>query len=162
MKTKIILITSCLLLLGLSSCIGQTSVNASGGEASGSGESSASYTLGETVFTDPAGSGSSSSSQGVQQTYEISTGINELSTVELLLNLFPNPASENVTLAIDEPDVTNFKYRMYDLDGKLLIENQVSSDKTLIPIASYADGTYLLEVIQLARTVKSFTIIKNR
>ncbi len=162
MKTQTILLTLGMILFGVTQCIGQTSVNASGGEASGPGESSASYTVGETVFTDPTGSGSSSSSQGVQQTYEISTGINELSTVELLLNLFPNPASETVTLSIDEPIVTDFSYRMYDLAGKLLMEDRVESDKTLIPIEGYADGTYLLEVIQQSRTVKSFTILKNR
>jgi hypothetical protein len=162
MKINIVLMTLGVFLIGTTDCLGQTSVNTSGGEASGSGESSASYTIGETVFTDPSGSGSSSSSQGVQQVYDITIGIDELASVELLLNLFPNPASDIVTLSIDEPNVTDFRYKMYDLSGKLLMENRVASDMTLIPIEAYADGTYLLEVIQQSRTVKSFTIIKNR
>ena len=162
MKINAILLTLGIFLIGSTDCLGQTSVNTSGGEASGTGESSASYTVGETVFTDPSGNGSSTSSQGVQQAYEFIVGIDELTSVELLLNLFPNPASESVTLSIDEPSVTDFRYKMYDLNGKLLMENRVTSDMTLIPIEAYADGTYLLEVLQKFRTVKSFTIIKNR
>ncbi len=162
MKTNVFLLTLAMTLMGIGTCLGQTSVNASGGDATGTGASSASYTVGETVFTDPSGSGSSSTSQGVQQVYEFTIGIDELASVELLLNLFPNPASETVTLSIDEDNVTDFRYKLHDLSGKLLMESRVESDITLIPIEAYADGTYLLEVIHQSRTVKSFTILKNR
>ncbi|NND94467.1 MAG: hypothetical protein HKN45_06335, partial [Flavobacteriales bacterium] len=53
MKTNIIFLTLAMFLTGTIQCLGQTSVNASGGEATGPEESSASYTVGETVFTDP-------------------------------------------------------------------------------------------------------------
>jgi hypothetical protein len=143
---------------------GQTSVNAAGGEASGSG-GEASFTIGETIFTDPTSESLNAiSMQGVQQTYieGAVTVIYEYSDVELLLNLYPNPASSEVTLSIGEPNVTDFRYRMYDLNGKLLIEKRVLADLTLIPIENYPDATYLLEVLLDSRPVKSFTIIKNR
>ena len=160
MNNKSLLLACGLSLLGYTVGHGQTSVNAAGGEASGSG-GVASFTIGETIFTDPSGDGGISS-QGVQQTYDISTGIDELASVELLLNIFPNPASSTVTLSIAEPNVTDFRYRMYDLNGKLLLENRVQADLSLIPIENYPDATYLLEVLLDNRPVKSFTIIKNR
>lgn len=161
MNNKLTLLVIGLSFIGYTDGLGQTSVNAAGGEASVTGSSSASFTIGETVFTDPSGD-EEVSSHGVQQSYEILTGIDELASVELLLNLFPNPASSTVTLSISEPNVTDFRYRMYDLNGKLLLENRVQADLTLIPIERYPDATYLLEVLLDSRPVKSFTIIKNR
>jgi hypothetical protein len=160
MINKSLLLAFGLSLLGYSASYGQTSVNAAGGEASGTG-GEASFTIGEAIFTDPSGDGGISL-QGVQQSYEFVTGIDELASVELLLNIFPNPASSTVTLSIAEPNVTDFRYRMYDLNGKLLLENRVQADLTLIPIENYPDATYLLEVLLDSRPVKSFTIIKNR
>ena len=164
MNNKSLLLACGLSLLGYTVGYGQTSVNAAGGEASGSG-GVASFTIGETIFTDPTSESLNAiSMQGVQQTYieGAVTVIYEYSDVELLLNLYPNPASSEVTLSIGEPNVTDFRYRMYDLNGKLLIEKRVQADLSLIPIEHYPDATYLLEVLLDSRPVKSFTIIKNR
>ncbi|RLD56213.1 MAG: T9SS C-terminal target domain-containing protein, partial [Bacteroidetes bacterium] len=73
-----------LLFLGLSNLQAQEVIPATGGEASGSG-GSASYTVGQVVYTTNTGTNGNSVSQGVQQPYEISvvTGIAEAKDINL-------------------------------------------------------------------------------
>ena len=78
MRHKKLKLSAVLLLgLGLTGLQAQESVNATGGNASGSG-GSASYSVGQVVYTNNTGT-SGSVAQGVQQPFEISvvTGIEE-------------------------------------------------------------------------------------
>ncbi len=71
MKYKNLKLSAILLLgLGLTGLQAQTSVNATGGNASGSG-GSASYSVGQVVYTTHTGT-NGSVAQGVQQPFEIS------------------------------------------------------------------------------------------
>jgi hypothetical protein len=70
----------------------QESINASGGDALGSGGSTA-YSIGQVVYTINTSS-SGTSEQGVQHAYEIySVGIKE-TEVNIFLSVFPNPTFE--------------------------------------------------------------------
>ena len=93
---------STLLLLGLG-LIGQAqeTVPATGGNASGSG-GSASYSIGQMVYTTNTGT-NGSVAQGVQQPYEISviTGIEEAKGISLNCSAYPNPTIEFITLKVD-------------------------------------------------------------
>lgn len=84
MKYKRLKFCAVLLLgLGLAGLQAQTSVNVTGGNASGSG-GSASYSVGQFVYQTHTGT-SGSVSEGVQQPYEISvvTGLEEAKGINL-------------------------------------------------------------------------------
>jgi hypothetical protein len=113
----------------------QESVNGSGGVATGSGGTVA-YSVGQVVYTTNA-SASGTVSQGVQQAYEIFTlGIKE-TELNISLSVFPNPTADNLTLQISDYNNENFSYQLYDMQGKLLNNGQVTAQQTLINTLSF-------------------------
>ena len=137
----------------------QQTVDASGGDATGTG-GSASYSVGQVVYTTQTGS-NGTISQGVQQSYEIFTLSNAaLSTVNLSATTYPNPTSDYVVLAISDDSLTDLTYALYDIQGKPIAKATISSKDTQIEMHSLSAGTYLLNVNQNNQKLKSFKIIK--
>jgi hypothetical protein len=138
----------------------QQTVDASGGDATGTGGSS-SYSVGQIVYTTHTGS-NGSISQGVQQSYEIFTLSNTaLSTVNLSATTYPNPTSDYVVLAISDINLTDLSYELYDIQGRPITRATISSKDTQIDMHSLSVGTYLLNVNQNNQKLKSFKIIKQ-
>ncbi len=122
-------------LLWTSFAQAQESANASGGDATGSGGTAA-YSIGQVVYTTNTGS-SGSVAQEVQQAYEIITvGIKE-TALNISLTAFPNPTTEYLTLHISDYNNEKLFYQLYDIQGKLLSNGQVTALQTRINTASY-------------------------
>lgn len=138
---------------------GQKDVVASGGQATGSG-GSVSYSIGQIDYITSIGSGGTIT-QGVQQPYEIFvvSGIEE-QTINLLINAFPNPTLEFVTLDLFTPS-NNTKYILYDIEGKKIKENTVLEKSTSIQMSELPPSIYFLEVLKDNQKVKQFKIVKN-
>ena len=158
---KLKLSTVLLLGLGLTGLQAQTSVNATGGNASGSG-GSASYSVGQVVYTTNTGT-SGSVAEGVQQPYEISvvTGIEEAKGINLSVSAYPNPTTDYLTLRIDEFEISNLSFQLYDMTGKLLQTKKLTGTETQIDMSSYVSSTYFVRVITGNKSVKEFKIIKK-
>jgi hypothetical protein len=144
---------------------GQENINTSGGIASGAG-CSASYSIGQLRYHIYEGAGGSVS-EGIQQPYEISitTSIDMVGAVNLKISLYPNPAHDFLLLEVKDAehshaDFWDISYRLYDLQGKLLRNEKVTSNFSRIDINHLAPATYLLEVILDNRKVKIFQVIK--
>jgi hypothetical protein len=138
----------------------QQTVDASGGDATGSGGSS-SYSVGQIVYTTHTGS-NGSVSQGVQQSFEIFTLSNAaLSTVSLTATTYPNPTSDYVVLAISDANLPDLSYALYDIQGRAVTKGQATQSKTQIDMQSLATGTYVLKVNQNNQELKTFKIIKK-
>ncbi len=161
MRDKILKFSTVLLLsMGLSGLHAQNAVPASGGDASGTG-GSASYTVGQIVYTTKANS-NGSVAEGVQQPYEISV----VESVEKALDtsseimVYPNPATDFIKLKIENYDVKNFRYQLYDNNGSLLQDNKVEGNQTNISVQNLKPSTYFLKVSDNNKMVKIFKIIK--
>ena len=150
-----------LLGLGLTGLQAQTSVNATGSNASGSG-GSASYSVGQVVYTTHTGT-SGSVAEGVQQPYEISvvTAIEEAKGINLSVTAYPNPTTDYLTLSIGEFDISNLSYQLYDMNGKLLQNAKITGNQTSIVMSNLVPANYFVKVIQGNKKVKTFKIIKN-
>jgi len=162
MRHKRLKLSAVLLLgLGLTGLQAQTSVNATGGDVSGSG-GSVSYSVGQVVYTTHTGT-SGSVAEGVQQTYEISvvTGLEEAQSINLSVTAYPNPTTDYLTLRIDEFEISNLSYQLYDINGKLLQNEKITSDQTSIVMSNLVPSSYFVKVIQGNKEVKTFKIIKN-
>ncbi len=162
MKHKKLKLSALLLLgFGLTGLQAQTSVNATGGNASGSG-GSVSYSVGQVVYTTNTGS-NGYVAQGVQQPYEISvvTGLEEAKGINLSVSAYPNPTTDYLTLNIGEFDISNLSYQLYDINGKLLQNEKITGNQTSIAMGNLVPANYFVKVIQGNKEVKTFKIIKN-
>ncbi len=162
MRHKKLKLSAILLLgLGLTGLQAQESVNATGGNASGSG-GSASYSVGQVVYTTNTGT-NGSVAQGVQQPFEISvvTGLEEAKGINLTVSAYPNPVTDNLTLTVDNFELSTLNFQLYDIYGKLLESKKVESNQTSIVMSNLVPATYFLKVISNNKEVKTFKIIKN-
>ncbi len=150
-----------LLGLGLIGLQAQENVNATGGNASGSG-GSASYSVGQVVYTSNTET-DGSVTQGVQQPYEIwvATAIEEAQAINLLVTAYPNPTTDYLTLRIDEFDISDLSYQLYDMQGKLLRNEKITSNQTRIVMSNLAPATYSVKVVQGNKEIKTFKIVKH-
>lgn len=147
----------CFVPLGL---IAQNVIPSSGGNAGGLG-GTASYTVGQ-IFTATNTGLSGSVIQGVQQPYEIFviTGINEVS-INLICTVYPNPTKEQLLLKIENHQDTHFFAIMYDLNGKVMTEKNITEIETIFPTTKLNLGTYILKITDNKKEIKSFKIIKK-
>ncbi|HVA99210.1 MAG TPA: T9SS type A sorting domain-containing protein, partial [Bacteroidia bacterium] len=134
------------------------SVNATGGNASGSGGTVA-YSVGQVVYTTNSDS-TGSVSQGVQQAYEIYTvGIKE-TKLTISLSVFPNPTANNLTLQVQDYNNKKLSYQLFDMQGKLLSSETIAGAKTQINMSGLPTATYFVHVIEDNKKVQTFKIIK--
>lgn len=131
-----------------------------------------SYTIGQLVYTTSTGS-NGSAAQGVQQPYEISvvTAIEEAKDISLLWSAYPNPAGDYLKLSLvnahnGDPDIDNLSYQLYDIHGKLLLNDNIYGEESTISMQNYSAGTYILKVSMRQGTkqqkeLKTFKIIKH-
>lgn len=138
-----------------------SSVAASGGNASGAG-GSVSYSVGQTFYVTAFGT-NGSVSQGVQQPYEISviTGIDDIFGIDLNFSVYPNPTSGMLTLKVENDELNDFSYELFDISGRKIRIEKLMDRETRIDMADLNSSTYILRVIKANKEVKSFKIIKK-
>jgi len=165
MRHKKLKLSAVLLLgLGLTGLQAQESVPATGGNASGSG-GSASYSVGQLVYTTNTGS-NGSSAQGVQQPYEISvvTKIKKDDEIKLLFSANPNPTNGKLLLVYEDNNKLRdelISFKLIDING-VLIKNEIIYDtQTNIDMSNLSRAIYFLQIIKNKEVIKSFKIIKN-
>jgi len=165
MKLKKVKLSAVILFsLALNGLQAQQTIPTSGGDASGSG-GSASYSIGQMVYTTNTGT-NGSVAQGVQQPFEISvvTGIDEAKDITLQCTAYPNPTTDLLTLKIDASaklSIQSISYQLFDISGKLLETKKVEGSETSIAMGSLVPTTYFLKVIQNNKEIKTFKIIKK-
>ena len=150
-----------LLGLGLFQVSAQEATATSGGDATGAG-GSVSYTIGQVVYSYASGA-NGSVSEGVQQPYEISeiTGIEEAENISLDLSVYPNPTADYLTLAIEDYQSENLEFRLYDIQGRLILRNNLTSGSNTISVQHLVMATYFLTVMDGKNKIKTFKIIKQ-
>ncbi len=162
MRHKRLKLSAVLLLgLGLTGLQAQESVNATGGDASGSG-GSVSYSVGQVVYTTNTGT-TGSVAQGVQQPYEISvvTAIEEATRINLSVSVYPNPTTDYLTLSINDFDILNLSFHLYDINGKMIQQNKINISETIISITEIPPAVYFLKITDNGKEIKVFKIVKN-
>lgn len=154
------------LTLSLTTLQAQTSVNATGGDASGDG-GSASYSVGQVVYNANTGT-NGSVTQGVQQPYEISevTSIEDAEGIRLSVLAYPNPTADYLQLKVESEMLKDLSYQLYDMSGKMLQSEKISGSETQIDMSNLVTATYFLKVKAkmqgiASQEVKTFKIVKR-
>jgi NADH:ubiquinone oxidoreductase subunit K len=150
-----------LFCLGLTGLQAQEAVTTSGGDASGSG-GSASYSVGQMVYTTNTGA-DGSATQGIQQPFEILTitAIEEAIGIKLSVAAYPNPTTDYLTLSVDNFELSNLMYGLYDMNGKLLETKKIVKNQTIIAMSKLVSASYFIKIATGSKEVKTFKIIKN-
>jgi hypothetical protein len=149
--------------LGLTGLRAQEALLASGGNVVVSGQGTVSYSVGQVVYTTSTET-TGSVSLGVQQAYEISdvTGIEETSNGHILVTAYPNPATDYLLLKVDNSDISNTSYQLFNMSGKLVECRQLSNNEASIDFSNLDSGIYYLKVIENIKELRTFKIIKNQ
>lgn len=138
----------------------QQVVDASGGDATGSGGSS-NFSVGQVVYTTNS-SATGSVGQGIQQAFEIFTLSNpELTALTLSAVAYPNPTTDKIVLSLQNSDLTDLSYVLYDLSGRTLARALVQGAETEIAMRNLPSGAYILKVNKNNAELKTFKIIKK-
>jgi hypothetical protein len=61
-----------------------------------------------------------------------------------IINIYPNPATDNIIISLREM-ITNAVFTLYDMQGKVLIRQQVSNED-VISVNEFAAGVYIYNV----------------
>lgn len=153
----------CLLFLsGLCSAIyAQSTIPATGGNATGSG-GSVSYTVGQITYQTISGT-NGIVTQGVQQPYEISvvTSLEDVKDLSLTCSVYPNPTSNFLILKVGDNGNANFSYWLYGVNGNLIETKKILANETQISMGNQVTGTYFLKITSGKKEIITFKIIKN-
>lgn len=116
------------------------------------------FTIGEVVIN-TGSDGSNDLTQGFHQTNWNFVSIEHyVPSYEAII--FPNPTSEILT--IKTSTFENVTYALYDAQGKLVIQDKLSSLQTPIQVSQLAPGAYSLILNNHAQKLKTFQLIKQQ
>jgi hypothetical protein len=153
--------TKCVLLLFLcllntNVLISQNSVNAGGGDATGSGGSVA-FSAGQVVYTSVSNS-LIYVDQGVQQAYEVSQVSVDESFIHQI-EIYPNPADDVIQILTGEAD--DLKFELVDAFGKVISSGPLGQQMNSLNLKEFAPASYVLRIQDGMGKNTVFKIIKN-
>jgi hypothetical protein len=61
------------------------------------------------------------------------------------ITVFPNPSSKELNIKLSEGNQRLSNYRIYDLQGKLILQNSINSPQNKIDIQNLSSGVYIIE-----------------
>jgi len=99
--------------------------------------------------------------EGWEEECDFTISVKEYRTDNFELTIFPNPASEKITISVPSQNKDNW-VRIYNSSGQLLIEKPMLANTMKIDLSELANGMYLLEAETEDgfRQVKQFSIAK--
>lgn len=139
----------------------QSNVTTSGGEVV-SDKGTVSFSVGQVVYKTYAAT-DGSVSQSLQQPYEIYlvSSIEHPAYINLSIRAYPNPANDYLLLNIDNFEISNLNYQLYNMNGDLLEKNVIIGNESKINLSGYTSAVYFIKVSKNNQVIKEFKIIKN-
>ena len=121
---------------------------------------SISWTLGEVVINSFTAD-NTTLTQGFHQPVILVTSVNDFTQSADKVTAFPNPATELVFLKVNNINDSKLRYEIYNQEGELIAQKEFSSETTEISFRKLIPATYIIEVFENDRKLKSFKIIKQ-
>ena len=100
-------------------------------------------------------------SQGVQQSFEITTLNLEKNKLNLSLSAYPNPVQTQLILLIGNYNQEKLKYNIVSSEGELLSQGNIQTIETIIDLQQLPKAMYFIEVQDQSTKIQTFRIIKN-
>lgn len=135
-------------------------VIANGGEFYENGNGSLSWTLGEPVI-ETISNGTNTLTQGFQQNSYTITEISEVMNPEFNIRVYPNPTSDIIN--IDGKDLEIGTIEMFDMNGKLVLSEEINDTCYQLNIQDKTVAYYLLKIYsKKSNIVKEYKICKTQ
>lgn len=155
---KLLLIGAC---LAITQIYAQESILSSGGNSSGT-NGNVSYSVGQ-LFYKTVNGGAAYLSPGIEQPFEIQIVLgSDNFNISLELSVYPNPTTDKIYLKVKESSFESLQYQMFDINGRLIENNKIEDNLTIVQMDKYPDAIYLMKVIDKEKEVKTFKIIKKQ
>lgn len=107
------------------------------------------YSIGEMALVNTATAPNIIVTQGVLQPFEVETGISDSELADGQLLVYPNPVDDIVNVAANLPPGGTLQLRVYDLNGKILNQKEVTilngKENTSLRFSHLASGSYILK-----------------
>ncbi|PLX19444.1 MAG: hypothetical protein C0599_10945, partial [Salinivirgaceae bacterium] len=98
--------------------------------------------------------------EGADITVDVSMTVGIGSVTENIANVYPNPAYNTITVAIDELPA-NATMQLVDLTGRVIYNSNVTATNTTLNLTNYSEGTYILMINSNQGIVSKHLIIKK-
>ena len=146
-------------LLALSSTLATTAqeIVATQGDSYSNTSMQINFTIGEIIINTES-DGVNTLTQGFHQTNWNFVGL-ENHTPEYEATIFPNPTSD--ILNIRTSTFENVTYTLYDAQGKLILQDKLSSEQTPIKVSQLAPGNYSITLTNEIQNLKTFKLVKS-
>ncbi len=89
------------------------------------------------------------------------SGIDENNYASDLFSIYPNPATDIVTLNIDNVNNANFTLNIYNVIGKLVRSELLKQNQQQINVGDLSNGTYMVEIKSKGLTERQELIIQR-
>jgi len=127
------------------------------GDSYSNASGSIDFTIGEVVINTET-DGTSNITQGFHQTNWNFVGLEDHAP-SYEATIFPNPTSE--VLNIRTSTFENVTYTLYDAQGKLVMQDILSSEQTPIQVGQLAPGNYSIFLNNETQNLKTFKLVKT-
>ena len=75
------------------------------------------------------------------------TGITGTTEDKFKIRAFPNPVQDELTITLENDNHSTFELQLFDLTGKLIRKQKVSSNQIVLPVQSLQKGLYFYKLI---------------
>ena len=91
------------------------------------------------------------------------TGLNppDHGAVSSSIMVYPNPTADKLYINLDMDQNRNCSYYLYDLQGRVIQNKNITARPTELSVAPFESGVYILRIIKEKTLVKEFKIIKH-
>ena len=88
---------------------------------------------------------------------------NDLDANNIQMNIYPNPANENITLQLSTGDLDNANVSIYDALGQKVYAKVVDfiAGESSIEITNLAKGTYIITLVTDKEFIKQVKFVKQ-
>lgn len=90
--------------------------------------------------------------------------IREIKTLEGLpycIEARPNPTNDLLLIELTHTEAREFQYVLYDINGKVLEQEELTSKVSAIHMKNHPSGLYLLKIIKQDQEIKTFEVVKH-
>lgn len=93
--------------------------------------------------------------------YSLGGGVSLKEQNRIGLSLYPNPVTQNLTLANLPENFENIQLEIRDVSGRLFRTHTADASTTTIPVADLTPGVYILSVLQKGTGLENMRFIKK-
>ena len=92
--------------------------------------------------------------------YNVTVGIESLTSTQVETSIYPNPAQNQVNIKIDEAYAfTNLNVQVVDLTGRVVLDTQINSAMSLLNVEGLEKGLYLVSIANGSETIHASKLI---